>query len=101
MSEFCQTPAAFPPYSPGAATALQGRREQSWDRKGIKQDQLVADLETAPHGHHQVAVEAGREEPGFAFLTGLVDGKRRLGRDAVFNDARQADHVAVGVDIVL
>ena len=55
---------------------LQWRRQQGRDREGIEQDELVADLEAVAGGFEPVAVEAGGEQPGLAFLVGLIDRER-------------------------
>ena len=50
-------------------------------------------LRRLPDAREPIAIEAGREEPGLAFLIGLVDGERRLDSSAVhavIDDARQA-----------
>ena len=50
-----------------------------------------------------VAIEPGREQPGLALLVGLVHGKRRFDEHlipVVADNARQADQVAIGVDVV-
>jgi hypothetical protein len=39
-------------------------------------------------------------QPGLAFQTGPVDGKRRIGCEAIIQDVRQTDDMAVGMDVV-
>ena len=51
-----------------------------------------------------VAVEAGREQPGLAFLVGLIDRERCLDLDPVRfggDDPGQTNDVPVGMDVVL
>ena len=56
----------------------QRRREQGRHGEAIEEDQLVADFEALSQNFEPVAVEAGCEQPGFAFLVGLKDGERCL-----------------------
>src|SRR5215471_16177542 len=64
--------------NPNRAADLERCREQARDGKGVEQDQLVAEFEVWPDGFEPVAVEAGGEESGLAFLIGLIDSERRL-----------------------
>jgi hypothetical protein len=66
----------------------QWRCEQAGDREGVEQDQLIADFEALSRGFEPVAVKAGREQPGFALLIGLVDGERGLDPEPVIEDPR-------------
>src|SRR6516164_7962130 len=81
-----------------SAPSSQWRGKQARHRKGVEQNQLVAEFETTRLDHDAVAVEPSREQPSFAFLIGLVDRKWRFDQVCIIllaNEARQTDQVAV------
>jgi len=78
---------------------LQRGREQARHRKGVEQDQLVANFESPGFHDDAVAIQPDREQAGFTLLVGLEYRERRLDDlpSLVGDNTGQADQVTIGV----
>src|SRR5882757_2286230 len=78
-------------------------REKAGYREGIKHYHLLADPKPLAVPMQPIAIESSRKQPRFTFLLSLIDTKRSLGEQSIradCGDTRDADDVAIGVDVV-
>src|SRR3974377_1445816 len=78
-----------PRIRPGASSS-QWRGKQAWHRKGVEQNQLVAEFEATFLDHDSVAVDPSRKQSSFALLIGLIDRKRRFDQLCIILLANEA-----------